>query len=101
MPLSSLAASRRAAISGAVALLLLVLCGAVQGGSVVQEGVSAQARDTIVQETVAVKGRSLTQIENRDSNCDDCACVKVECATYCESANNIESFTCDEVSFGS
>jgi hypothetical protein len=41
-------------------------------------------------------GRQLTQ-----SDCDDCACAEVSCAELCGSANSIDSFTCDEVSFNS
>lgn len=40
------------------------------------------------------EARKLSQLS---SDCDDCSCARVECAKYCESANKIDSFTCDEV----
>jgi hypothetical protein len=46
----------------------------------------------------AAHGRKLKQ---DTSDCDDCACAEVECASGCGSANKVESFTCDEVSVNS
>lgn len=86
-------AAPRAAIFGAVALLLLALCGAAQGAALP----SLEKHRMVVGGAADPGGRTLAQTDAIESDCDDCACAEVQCATYCESANNIDSFTCDEV----